>query len=103
MVVDPKYRRTYYDSVEFNLANGQTNYDLKANQSSSFNNMSTASEIRISTDYDITVRFNETDNDPITITSSESPFIMDLLTVKNIYISNASWYTAFIRIRLFDV
>lgn len=88
-----------YDNAEFTLATGQTDYDVSAGQSSSFNNITTASYIEIRTDQTIIVKFNETTNDSYTITSSDSPAKFNVFAT-NIYITTASGSTAAIKIWL---
>lgn len=91
---------TVYDNAEFTVANGTTDYDVSANEAKAFNNVPLARYVSIRTDVTITVKFNATTNDSITITSSDSPLTLDVLEVSNIYISNASGSTANIKILL---
>jgi hypothetical protein len=91
---------TAYDNVEFTLATGQTDYDVKTNVAGAFSNVATARNINIRTDVTITIKFNATTNTSITITSSDSPLKVDTLEITNIYISNASGSNANIKILL---
>jgi len=92
--------QTSYDNAEFNLATGQSDYDVSAGQSNAFSNVTTARYISIRTDNEITVKCNSASNNSITVTSSDSPLIIDTLEVTNIYITNGSGSTAAIKIFL---
>lgn len=95
----------YYESIEFTLATGQTNYDLDANQTAFLAKIGPGSVYSyhgtrcvIRTDQTITVRFNSTGNDAITVTSSDSPFTMNDLEIINIFLSNSSGSGAAVKI-----
>ena len=51
-----------YDNAEFNLATGQTDYDVSAGQSDAFSNVTTAKYISIRTNQTITVKLNTYDS-----------------------------------------
>ena len=93
-----------YDNAEFTVANATTNYNVKTNQANLFGGADSDAGlnvyyVRIVTDQTVTVRFNSTSNDAITITSSQSPFVMDeIIEVENIFITNNSGSTANMRI-----
>ncbi len=91
---------TSYDNAEFILATGQSDYDVGTNESSAFSNVTTARYCEIRTDQTITVKLNATTNDSITITSSDSPYVINNIETTNLYITNASGSTANIKIRL---
>lgn len=91
---------TSYDNVEFTLATGQTDYDVSAGQADAFSNITTARYISVRTNETITLKCNATTNHSITITSSDSPFIVNTLEITNLYITNASGSTAAIKIYL---
>ena len=92
-----------YDSVEFTLATGLTNYDLDAQQSAAFSNIPTWTSCVIRTDKTITIRLNSTSNPAITINDYESPFhLRTEIEITNIYITNASGDTASIKILAFN-
>lgn len=93
---------TSYDSVEFNLADGQTNYDLDAQQSGAFNNLTVWTSVFIRTNKDITIRLNASTNDAISIREYESPFhLRSEIEITNIYLTNASGATAAIKLLAF--
>lgn len=93
---------TKYDSVEFNLADGQTNYDLDAQQAGAFNNLTVWSSVYIRTDQDITIRLNAATNDAISVRAYESPFhLISEIEISNIYLTNASGSTAAIKLLAF--
>jgi len=87
---------TIYDNSEFTVATGLSDVD----KSSIFSNVTTARYCEIRTDQTITVALNATTNDSITITSSDSPYIIDNLEITTLYISNSSGSTANVKIRL---
>lgn len=83
-----------YDSVEFTLATGQTNYDLDSNQAGSFNNVPVWKRTLIRTNIQVSIKLNSTSNDAITISPLDSPLEIDWQEITNIYITNASGSTA---------
>lgn len=91
---------TSYDNAEFLLSSGQPEYDVKTSVTDAFSNITTARYVSIRTDQTITVKFNDTGNHSITITSSDSPLTIDTLEVTNIYILNTSGSAANIKILL---
>jgi len=94
-----------YDSAEFNLTTGQTNYDVGANVSGAFSNIKNAHSIIIRTNKTITVRLNSTANSAITISVAEGSLVIDRkmgFEITNIYVTNASGVTAAIKILLFE-
>ena len=96
------YSQLYYDNAEFAVTPGASNYDVFANQSalttnfgidSNGNNLpggAFATKAVIRTDGTITVKFNSTSADAITVTSADSPFTMDKLVINKIYISSTT-------------
>ena len=79
---------TSYDNCEF--ASGiVSDYDVATNESDAFNNVTTARYVSIRTDAEITVKFNSTSNDSITVEASTTLNI-DTLEVTNIYLTAAS-------------
>ena len=97
------YTSPYYDNAEFAVATATSDYDVKANQSNLFGGddsfIALPYFIKIVTDQTITVKLNEIINDSITITSSNSPFMLDeLIEVRKIFITNNSGNTANIKI-----
>ena len=93
-----EFLKGVYDSMEFTLASGITNYDVRANVTGAYENYELYTTINIRTTEDITIKLNSTDNRDITIYDNR-PFELDnMLEIKNIYISNASGSTASIKI-----
>jgi hypothetical protein len=98
------YPSARYDNAEFVVANTTVNYDVKSNQTNLFGGVSSnvgqvAYFIRISTDQTVTLRFNDTGQDAITLTSSMSPMILDnTIEVSNIYITNNSGSNANVKV-----
>ena len=79
---------TVYDNVEF--ATGiVTDYDVAANQATCFHAVTTARFCSIRTDADITVKFNLSTNEAITI-SANTTFNVDTLEITNIFITAAA-------------
>lgn len=99
-----QYTSRHYNNAEFSVANATTNYDVAANQTNLFGGATsmtgkTIYYTRIVTDQTITVRFNSTANNAVTITSSTSPFVMDeLIEIDNLFITNNSGSAANIKI-----
>lgn len=89
-------KASIYDSTEFTLPLNSSLYDVKANQASFLANAKIANAawvawvLRIVTDQTITLRLNKTTNPAITITSSESPYIIEDVAVSNIFLSNST-------------
>jgi len=67
---------TTYDAVSTTVATGQTNRDMKANNSTLFLNVEKARSLRITTDQTISIRFNSTDMPAIVMTATESPRVI---------------------------
>jgi len=86
-----------YDSVEFTLADGQTDYDLDAQQDEFLNNVTNPYYMELYTDQNISIKFNSTTNKSITINSTDSPRKFDKQIIKNIYLTNASGSAANVR------
>jgi hypothetical protein len=90
-----------YDSAEFSVGNGVTNYDVADNQSDLWDNITSPRYVMIRTDKTVTLRFNANTNAGISITASDSPFVLEgVITVTNIYISNSSGSSANIKVFL---
>ena len=90
-----------YDWAEFTLSNGQTNYDVKANQATLFSNILVPRNVVIETTRNITARFNRTNLPAIKIDAGASPVeLKGILDIRNIYLTNASGSDATIRILL---
>jgi len=88
-----------YDSVEFNLANGQSDYDLDAGQAAAFANLSIWTSVFIRTNKDISIKLNSASNPVISIREYESPFhLRTEIEVSNIFFTNASGQSAAIKL-----
>ena len=88
-----------YDSIEFSLADGLTDYDVKSNESDAFDDLPSYTTVVIRTDQDISIKFNSTSGKTITVAKRNSPFMMDnLIEISNIYLTNASGNTASVKI-----
>lgn len=91
-----------YDWVQFTLADGEVNYNVKSNQSAMFLNIPYAGRVVVETTQDITVRFNDTSMPAVVLESGQSPMeLIRQLNVKNLYLTNASGNSSTIRIWLF--
>ena len=97
ITVQPKLDELY-DSMEFTLATGQTNYDVRANVTGAFVNFDYYTTINIRSDQNLTIRFNSTANGVITVVSGRPFELDDLMKINNILITNASGNTASIKI-----
>ena len=92
-----------YDYAEFTLATGQTDYDVKTNETDAFKNITKARYIQIRSDVDLSIKFNSTSMPSITLDVSEDESIIirtqiERLAVTNIFITNNSGSTANIRL-----
>ena len=96
--------KKHYESVEFNLTDGQSDYDLDSNQSEFLavfgpaNNRNYPTQVRIRTNYTISVKLNSTSDDSITIASTDSPFDIKGVEIRNMYLSNSSGSTAAVKL-----
>jgi len=101
-----QYTSPLYDSAEFQVANGTTDYDVASNQTNTFGGADSSVGkpvyfISLRSDQTVTVKLNSTSNDAITITSTSSPLELDeVIEVSNIYITNNSGSAANIRLLL---
>lgn len=92
-----------YESVEFTLANGITNYDLKTGQVTSFVTFPSWMACYIRTDVAISIRINKITNPAISIADYESPFqLKNDIEITNLYITNNSGAQASIKILAFN-
>lgn len=92
-----------YDYATFTLTNGQTDYDVKANQAALFANIPNANVQYIWSTQNISFKFNRTGNPaiPLDVQNGESPFEgKGLIMATNIYLTNASGSNATIKILL---
>lgn len=102
--VAEEYHDTY-DSAEFNLSTGQTDYDVAANVTGAFSNIKNAHSIIIRTNKTISIKLNSDANASITITVAEGSLTIDRkmgFEITNVFITNASGLTAAIKILLFE-
>jgi len=97
-------RSPYYESLEFNVVTATTDYDVDAEQAGFLSKIgpgtshdSHPGRVIIRTDQTISVKFNKTTNDAITVASTDSPLVFDG-EISNIFISNASGSTAAVKI-----
>lgn len=104
----------YYESAEFTIATATTDYDVAANQTALFwgatskiklngNWGKARGRLKLITDQTITLKYNATTNDGMTVTSSESPYIEADLAMTNLFVTNSSWNTCNLKIRLYII
>lgn len=106
-----------YESVEFNLATGQTDYSLVTNQSSPTGNFNTyfgngnvanasggreATRAFIRTNQTLGVRVNSASNNSITIASTDSPFEITGIKITDLFFTNGSGSTSAVKVLLTD-
>ena len=102
------YATPNYENIEFNLNTGESDYDLDAQQSEflavfgAANNGRLPSHVQIRTNNTISVKLNSTSNDSITITSTDSPFVITGVMISNMYLSNSSGSTAAVKLLFTD-
>lgn len=97
-------RSPYYESIEFNVNTGTTDYDVDTQQSTFLAVVGPAgvvgahpTEVILRTNATISVKFNATTNHAITVTASDSPLSWQG-EVQNIFITNNSGGTAAVKI-----
>jgi|ERR1035437_1630185 hypothetical protein len=103
-----------YESIEFNLPTGNTDYDLDANQvtflsvfgietsGNDTHNGRYPSSVVIRTNATISVKLNNSTGMAITITSTDSPFVIKGVQLKNLFITNNSGSTAAMKLLFTD-
>ena len=87
-----------YDSAEFTLTTGNTDYDVRTEIAGFFKNIKVYRKVEIRTNVNISVKLNKTGNSAITINFTDSPYTLDIIEVTNIYITNSSGSTASIKL-----
>ncbi len=87
-----------YDSAEFTLSTGNTDYDVRTQVAAFFNNIKVYRRVEIRTNVNISIKLNKTTNPAITINFTDSPYTLDIIEVTNIYITNSSGSTASIKL-----
>ena len=97
-VLTKPYLARVYDSMEFTLATGISDYDIKANVTGAFENLGVYTTINLRSDQNLTIKLNSTSYRVITITAGRPFELDDLIEITNIYITNASGSTANIKI-----
>lgn len=92
-----------YDYKSFAVTSGQSDYDVKTQQTELFYNVKSASRMIIKTSQDITIKLNNAIYNAFPITVSDSPFQLpaNYVDIKNIFITNTSGNTATVEIWLF--
>lgn len=87
-----------YESIEFTLTNGQTDYDLDANQAT-YKEVITgeANYVEIYSTETISIKFNATANHAITI-EADTLRVFDRQIFKNIYLTNSSGSNSTVRL-----
>ena|SRR3990167_8541011 len=100
-----EYSIPYYESVEFNLSTGQTNYNLDTNQADFLAVFGPGNvwpkhptHMVLRTDQTITVKLNLTGNNSITVTSTDSPLEIAGVEIINVFLTNSSGNTAAVKI-----
>lgn len=91
-----------YDSVEFDVNTGESNYNVKSNVSGAFNKIKNMRTFTIKTNKNITIKLNSILNPSISLTGANKTLKIDSdigFEVKNIFITNSSGSTAAIKIR----
>lgn len=99
----------YYENVEVNIATGTTNYDVAANNpgvwgkyfgvGDNFPAADYATSVEIRTNQTISVILNDTAKfASVTIQSTDSPYKIEGVRIKNMFITNSSGSTAAVKI-----
>jgi len=80
-----------YESHEFLLPMSSTDFDVKVQQSAfQAAKVPRAHTVTIRTDQDITIKFNTTGDDPITLTAVERVMTFNVLEITNIFLTNTT-------------
>jgi hypothetical protein len=90
-----------YDSAEFDLITGQTDYNVGGNVAGAFSNVKYAHSVIIRTNQTVSIKLNSTANASITVSRAEGSITIsrDLgLEISNIFVTNASGNTAAVKI-----
>jgi hypothetical protein len=93
-----EYVTQKYDSVEFTLASGISDYNLRANVAGAFENLPIYTTMNIRTSQQIGIKLNSSSYRTITIPSSRPFELRELMEITNIFITNTSGVTASIYI-----
>lgn len=103
-----------YESIEFNLPTGQTDYDLAVNQatfltvfgpevnSGDTHNGRYPTYVLIRTNNTISVKLNATTGQSITIASTDSPLAIVGVQIRDMFITNNSGNTAAVKLLFTD-
>lgn len=95
IIQEPLFKN--YENKEFTLATGQTNYDYSL-VSGAFVTLPGYTTVNIRSDKAITVRFNSTSSDTVSISAGDTLELDHLIFITGIYITNASGDTAAIKV-----
>ncbi len=97
----------YYENIEFTLDNGASEYDLDAQQATFLTRFGVGNVVgdyptyvSIRTSQTISVKLNSTSSHAITIASTDSPFVIPSVNIRNIYLSNSSGQNSAVKILL---
>lgn len=96
---------SYYENIEFDVTNSTTDYDVDTSQATFLTSFGAGNVVgddptyvAIRTNQTITVKLNKTTNHAITIASTDSPFVIAGVKIRNLFITNASGSTAAIKL-----
>lgn len=88
-----------YDSAEFTVANGTSNYNVAANQAAAFSRVTTAQSFVLRIDQPVTINLNTTSDPAITVQTIDSPFQLTT-ALNNLFITNNSGSTVNVKLIL---
>ena len=87
------------DSASFNVTNGQSDYDVKANVAAAFDNVAVYRRLEIRVDGPVTIKFNKTTNPAVEVDSVDSPYVVPFdMDITDVYISNSSGKTVAVKL-----
>jgi len=86
-----------YESIEFTLNTGETDYDLASNQATFKAVVDNPQYVRISTTQNISIKFNATTNHAISLNANTSTEF-DRQIFDNMYLSNSSGSGSTVRV-----
>jgi hypothetical protein len=99
-IVDAVAGTVLYDSAEFIVATGTTDYNIATNQGAAFNRVPTANNFIIRSDHNISIKLNTVGDPAITVATVDSPFSLTGIPVTNIFITNNSGSNANVKLLL---
>lgn len=88
-----------YDFHSFTVAHGQTDRNIRSNESSLWNKVKVYRRVELRVDGLVTIKLNKTANPGITVDLIDSPYVIPFdIEITNLFISNSSGSTVTIKL-----